>query len=320
MDISILLWLQGIRESATPLIRAFFSFLGIEALIAGAFVVPCIVYWSIGKRAGQFSLLVYGASSVCNQLIKNTVCAYRPWIRDARILPDQSAIAGAEGYSFPSGHPQSVTSILGGLVWPSRRERRWPLILTAFLIALVMVSRLFLGVHAPQDVLVGLLVGGLFVVLGEPVVRWIEAQDGRDLKAVVVGCILTVLYLVYVTVKPYPVEYVNGKLLVDPVEMTVSCYKLGGVFIGILIGWVIERRYICFGTEGVSRSERVLRSGVGLIIIAAAYVLPKNLLVSLLGVFLGQFVRHALVFLLLFAGIPALFEPLGRASVRLSQG
>ncbi len=44
-----------------------------------------------------------------------SVCAYRPWIRDVRVLPAGDAIKTATGYSFPSGHTTTATPIYGGL-------------------------------------------------------------------------------------------------------------------------------------------------------------------------------------------------------------
>lgn len=82
MDISYLLWLQGLRESAPDAIQAFLSFVGSEAATVLTMLIPCVMYWCIDKRRSTLALITYGVSSVFNQLIKNTVCCYRPWVRD----------------------------------------------------------------------------------------------------------------------------------------------------------------------------------------------------------------------------------------------
>lgn len=319
MDLSFLLWLQGVRESSPAFVQAFFSFLGSEAAMAIAMVLPCIIYWCTDKVSGQFALLAYGASSAFNQLVKNTVCEYRPWLRDPRITPDPKALDGAEGFSFPSGHTQSSASLLGGIAWAKRREKPWAMVLAMAFTFLIAFSRLFLGVHAPQDVVVGFVEGCAFVLLADRLVPWLEKKDGRDMRALVVGCILTLAYLVFVTVKPYDLETVNGALPADPVEMIVSCYKAGGVFVGILAGWVVERRYVQFETEGIPFLEGALRLVVGSLIVLAVYVLLGHPLIALVGENVGQFVHHAAVFFMITAGAPALFEPLGRVYVRVAQ-
>ncbi len=312
MDIEFLLWLQGVRQSAPEVVQGFFSFLGSEAAIAIAMVAFCIIYWCLDKASGQFALLAYGASSMCNQMIKNTVCEYRPWVRDARVVPDPKALSTAGGYSLPSGHTQSSASLLIGVSWPYLKQRRWPLFLALLFTALVGFSRLFLGVHAPQDVLIGFAEGWAFVIVAEHVVPWLEARRGRDAWALVVSALLTLAYLVYVTVKPYPLHYVGGELLVDPVEMVVSCYKAGGVFIGIMIGWYVERHYVCFETGKLSLAEGALRLLVGALLALAAYLLGYPLRM-LLGENIGQFIKYAAVFFVITAGAPAAFGPLGKA-------
>lgn len=318
MDISFLLWLQGIRESAPSFIQGFFNVMGLEALIGCFIVLPCVIYWCVDKKSGQFALLAYSASSACNQLIKNTVCAYRPWLRDARITPNASAIQGADGYSFPSGHSQSSSSLVLGLVWQKRHAHPVLTAVAGIFVALVVFSRLFLGVHAPQDVLVGLLEGFGFVLLADRLVPWLEEKEGRDIQALVVGCILTAAFLVYITVKPYHTDYVDGKLLVDPVQTMVSCYKSGGLFVGVLAGWVVERRYVCFDTDGISMHEGALRLVVGIVVLLLVYVVLGRPLTAMIGENIGQFIRHVAVFFMITAGVPALFEPIGRAYVKLS--
>ncbi len=56
----------------------------------------------------------WSGNRVVNGLLKVTVCAYRPWIRDARIIPYGDSKTTATGYSFPSGHSMNGASLYGG--------------------------------------------------------------------------------------------------------------------------------------------------------------------------------------------------------------
>ena len=309
MDITYLLWLQSIREGLPAPVQACFAFLGSDVASLLVLLVPCLVYWCLDKRSGTLALLAYGFSWFCNQLIKNTVCCYRPWVRDARVKPEPSAIAGASGYSFPSGHTQSAASMLGGLGW-SARERRWPLVLALAFAALVGFSRNILGVHAPQDVLVGFVEGCVFVLAADRLLSWAEAAQGRDARVVAASLLAIVLCTVFVTVKPYPVDYVDGELLVDPIEMLADCYKASGGFAGLLIGWYLERHVVRFETGGLSRREVAARLTVGAAIVLVAYKPLGHLLVALMGPLWGELVRHFVAFVLAVAVVPMLFPRL----------
>ena len=58
--------------------------------------------------------ILLGLQEFRNGALKVTVCAYRPWIRDARILPYGDSINTATGYSFPSGHTMNAATVFGG--------------------------------------------------------------------------------------------------------------------------------------------------------------------------------------------------------------
>lgn len=309
MDISYLLWLQGLREGAPQFVQAFFSFMGSEAATVLTMLIPCVMYWCIDKRRSTLALMTYGVSSVFNQLIKNTVCCYRPWIRDPRVVPDSVAIKGATGYSFPSSHTQSSTSVLGSFGW-AWREKRWPMAVGLLFALIVGFSRNFLGVHAPQDVLVAFAEGLAFVFVCDGLLAWVEGGEGRDLRVLVLGCVAVVLFLVYVTVKPYPMDYVDGKLLVDPMAMLVDCYKIAGLMVGVLAGWYVERHWVNFETGGLKLIQVLVRLFAGALIALVLYVPVGHAIVGILGNYAGQLVRHAIVFFVVAAVIPMLFPRL----------
>ncbi len=315
MDIDYLLWLQGMREGSGPVVQAFFAFLGSEAATVVLALVPCFVYWCLDKERGVLSLFAYSSSWVFNQLIKNTVCCYRPWVRNPRVTPVPSAREGATGYSFPSTHSQSAAAVLMSIGW-SWRERVWPLVACATVTLLVGFSRNFLGVHAPQDVLVGMAEGCLFVWVALRLLSWVNEDEGRELRFMAISSLVMVLFLAYVTLKPYPMDYVGGQLLVDPREMMVDCYKAVGGAWGILVGWFVERHWIRFDEHATSLSERVLRMVVGLALVLLVHVPIGHALVGLAGPLAGQLVRHLLVFLMATAIVPMTFAPMRRVLQR----
>ena len=151
MDIDILLALQAFRNGAGAFLADFMKKMTFFGELNTTLVIMAIVYWSVSKEMGTYLMMGWGGNRLVNGALKVTVCAYRPWIRDARIVPYGDSMTTATGYSFPSGHTTNASTVFGG--GAVRRDFPRALRVILFIIvALVGFSRLFLGVHAPQDV------------------------------------------------------------------------------------------------------------------------------------------------------------------------
>ncbi len=195
------------------------------------------------------------------QALKLTFCVYRPWIRCNKIVPVETA----SGYSFPSGHSVTASANYGTVLERYRKYK--PLcIFMGFMILLTMFSRNYIGVHTPQDVLVGAFLGIVVVFIGPKVWEWINKNSKRDYIIPCIGLIFTALFLVYISVKSYPMDYANGELLVDPNKMMKDGFKDAGRFLGVTIAWFIERRFVKFSLD-VSAIQKVTRCCVGVLLI-----------------------------------------------------
>ena len=247
MDITYLLWLQDFRNSIndawTPFME-WFSLFGVRDIL----FLPVFVYWCINKRKGLFVLFSWKLSQTINAVVKLTACVYRPWVRDARILPAGDAIKTAGGYSFPSGHTMMVTPIYGGLaVSFANKLLKCVLILAIFV---TMFSRNYLGVHTPQDVVVGFVLGCLSIYIAQKAFDYLEKHPEKDTLIMILCALFGIGTLVYVTYKPYPMDYVDGKLLVDPVKMQIDAWGDAGAFASFALAWYIESRFVKFTPTG----------------------------------------------------------------------
>lgn len=269
MDIEILLALQNMREGLSPVVEDFF--VNLSAVAAGVVwtVLALVVYWSVDKRVGSFVLGCFLVGNFVNQFIKDLVCCYRPWVRDTRIIPASGALPGATGYSFPSGHTAATTSALGAFAWEERKKHRWIVVVCVVTILLVAFSRTFLGVHTPQDVLAGLVEGVIVVAIAAKCAPWLHEHREKDLEILIASLAVCIAIIIIVTCKPYPLDYVDGVLLVDPVTMQGGAYSGAGLFSGAVFGWYLERRYVNFSTESIAVDVRVKRSLVGIVLSVA---------------------------------------------------
>ena len=264
MDISILLALQDFRNGVGACLVSFMTKMSFIGEMNTVLIIMALIYWCVSKGFGQYLLLGWSANRVVNGFLKVTACIYRPWIRDVRIVPDSNALAEATGYSFPSGHSMNAASLYGG--GAIRKELPGALrIVLGVIVALIAFSRCFLGVHTPQDILVGTGAGLLVMWLTVKLIAWVEAHPGKDILVMCVGIAISVAVAVFAAVKSYPADYdAAGKLLVDGAKMANDTYKGVGWGIGFLMGWILERRYIRFSTD-VHMMTRITRLTTGLL-------------------------------------------------------
>lgn len=160
LDGQILLWIQEYLR--TPILTAFFTkftLLGDHGLI---WIVLGLVLL-IPKKTRKAGVLVLasllGSLLINNLLLKNIVARTRPYevIDGLKLL-----IAPQWDYSFPSGHAGSSFAAAMAMFLKLPRRYGIPALIGA---ALIAVSRLYVGVHYPTDVLVGTLTGILIAVL-----------------------------------------------------------------------------------------------------------------------------------------------------------
>ena len=263
MDINILLALQDFRNGVGSFLTEFLNKMTFLGELPTAFVVMAAIYWCFSKEYGTYMMMGWSGNRLVNGVLKVTACAYRPWIRDARIIPYGNSMTTATGYSFPSGHTMNAASVFGGAAF--RKELPKALrILPVVIMLLVAFSRNFLGVHTPQDTLVGIAAGMLVMGLTSMMMRWLEAHPEKDLMVVFIGLILAAAVAVYAAVKPYPEDYnAEGKLLVDGAKMANDTFKGIGWCAAFLVGWILERRYVGFTTTDVPMVRRMVRLVTG---------------------------------------------------------
>ncbi len=246
MDIQYLLWLQELRNATGGIFDEFFNAISKFAVDVLPFF-PFVIFWGVDKKWGYIFLTNHWMGEVINGVIKLTVCAYRPWIRSELIEPAGDSKVAATGYSFPSGHTRTATTNYGtAFVW-QKDKRRWLAVLCVVLIALTGFSRNLLGVHTPQDVAVAMIESVIVIFAVLKVYEKVKGNEQAIDILTAVGVLFVVAALIYIQVKPYPMDYdAAGNLLVDPNKMQNDCFKACGAFLGFLMGSFVERHYIHF--------------------------------------------------------------------------
>lgn len=156
------------------------SFGGVPALTFITVVV--VLFLVISKRYANAALVAVSITggAVLTRAMKFGFARPRPEIVDH--------LVAVQSTSFPSGHAMAsaVTYLtLGALL--ARTERRpavrgFIFAVAGFLTLLIGVSRVFLGVHYPTDVLAGWSLGAAWALLCWMVARWLRPADNETVR------------------------------------------------------------------------------------------------------------------------------------------
>lgn len=170
----ILLWIQeALRQPWLDPIVSVYTKLGDHGLVWIALCVLMLL-WPKTRRAGLAGACGLVMSLLCtNIIIKPLVERTRPWLVIEGLVP---LVTEGDPNSFPSGHTSASFSC--AVAWLTTLPRTWAKGLALAGALLMGLSRLYVGVHFPSDVLCGALVGIFCGWVGATVVRkWEERRD-----------------------------------------------------------------------------------------------------------------------------------------------
>lgn len=216
-EAEVLRALEGVRSAVLdPLFEAI-TMLGEETLLV---VVLAVLYFAVDKGVARRLFFITMTSMSVNGIVKNLARVPRPFTAGvvSCVRPDT-----ATGFSFPSGHTQNFAT--WSTVVAQLLRRVWVWIVAAVLIALVALSRMYLGAHYPTDVLVGAGLGILLAIVGNALYDRVENK--------------TRLYLVTVlALTPFAVVF---WLIGDP--LYEDYFKFYGMLVGFAAAIPFEERF-----------------------------------------------------------------------------
>ncbi|PWW30143.1 undecaprenyl-diphosphatase [Cytobacillus oceanisediminis] len=139
------------------------TFLGSVKWLAFAVIIAGVLLFIFKKRSlAIFMVISSGVGALFNILLK--------WIFK-RERPDIRPLIEEQGFSFPSGHSMGSFIFYGSLAYMIvhlAKKRRWKtawVLLLGFFIVSIGLSRIYLGVHFPSDVIAGFAAGGVWLTI-----------------------------------------------------------------------------------------------------------------------------------------------------------
>lgn len=313
--VAFILWLQSLGGwLAAPM--KFFSFLGSEEFFLVA--LP-LIYWCLDSRAGlRIGAIVLFTGSL-NDILKLALHGPRPYWYSTQV----QAFASETSFGVPSGHAQTAVGLWG--MGAALLKRPWAWVVAVLVMALIGLSRLYLGVHFVHDVLLGWILGWLvlwaFLRGWETVAAWVSLKSLGQQVGLALALSLTLIILgalSFGTLRGWtlPALWMENAIeagvekLPAPVTLNGTIASAAALF-GMLAGLAWMNTQGGFDSQGplLQRFGRLILGVVGILAIYAGLkaIFPHN--EDLLS-YVFRYLRFALVGAWISAGAPWLFVKL----------
>lgn len=269
--------IRYIQQFSNPFLDVFFQLVTMMGEDAFFIFITTVIYWCIDKDLGYKIGFVTLTGASINLGIKEFLKVPRPigepGIRSLRVHT-------AQGYSFPSGHTQNTTTLWTFFM----RNFKHCWVYTTGILAIVMVglSRLYLGVHTPTDVVGGIVIGAAWVLF----CGFLYDNASQDKRKI---------FVIIATAAAIAGLYVFRE---------ANYYKVTGALTGFLAGYLVEPRFIGFDVRA-RLTMQVFKLAFGLTVLFLLRLILKLIFPELLIFF---FLRYMMLILWVTIAAPYIFK------------
>lgn len=266
-----LYWLESIRTAFGDWFFSTVTYLGDETAFL---LIAILLFWCVNKRSGYFMMISGFFGTIINQVMKLACKIPRPWVADPGFTIVESAREAATGYSFPSGHSQNAVNTFGAIFLTTKRL--WLKILCVTAAILVLVSRMYLGVHTPWDVFAG--VGcAVFILL---ILEEFFKNDNLFKKAmpIIVGLLTagSIAFFIYAVVVTDASEDPNV------ISAAKNARTMLGCSAGLILVYLLDTFVVKFDTKACWYAQ-IMKIVGGAAVVFAIKELAKIPLTAIMG-------------------------------------
>ncbi len=290
MQVDIMVWFQGLFENFNGFFDFFWLFItsfGEEIIL---FIALPLLYWSVNKEVAELVAFTGFTSLIVNGALKDIAQIERPIGNEMIRFVDidnffvNTANLKEGSYSFPSGHAQSISAGLFTLSLYYKKRKLW--IWSVVIVLLVMLSRMYLGVHWPLDVVIGAMVGFVCAYFGYHI--FIKFNNDKRVYLYFGLIVLSLLALI--------------------VAQKSDTFKAIGSAFGLAFGVLFERKFVDFNPKEGTLIKKIIRVILGLVIVFGIKEGSK-LLFGLIGdYFILDALRYAILIFVAMAIYPYFFK------------
>ncbi|WP_235560952.1 phosphatase PAP2 family protein [Bacillus sp. FJAT-28004] len=172
--------IQGTESANLTAIMKFFSMIGSGLVVSILAVIMLVVLAKLQyRRELLFYVGILLGSTILNTVLKLIFQRARPTIH---------RIVEVNGYSFPSGHSMGAFTFYGIIVFllwkhiPNAHSRMVMIAIGSVMILAIGISRIYLGVHYPSDIVGGYLASGTWLAISIGLYQYVLERRSRKLK------------------------------------------------------------------------------------------------------------------------------------------
>lgn len=264
--IALIQWLQQWSPGLDSFMKVV-TFIG--TLVFYILFIPTL-YWCVDQTLGLRVLFILILTDVPASCFKQLFHQPRPyWIGGVKGLTVETS------YGIPSSHASNTLTVWGLIA--SSMKKAWMWVFAVILLLLIGLSRLYLGVHFPQDVLGGWLLGlAMLLVFLKYESRFLAWWAEKTLNTQIwLGFLFSValiligmLILALISGNPDPPEWAQYATEARDVSHYLT---LGGFFFGAVTGTSLTGQYARFKEDG-SVPQKIGRYIVGMVGLFALYL------------------------------------------------
>lgn len=228
-------------------IMEIFTFLG---KIEFYMLFITFIYWIVDSSLGFRVFMVLLSTDIVGMAFKHLFHQPRPyWVGDVQHVGGEET-----SYGIPSTHASDSLSVWAYLAYQVRKPWLW--ITSIIIILMISLSRLYLGVHFPHDVvfgwLIGLVVLFLFVRFERRATNWLQShsttyQIGFGFAVSILFIIIGLLVSFIIAGTPDPESWAH---YATEARSLTSYFTLAGALFGAVAGYVMMKSKAKFQVAG----------------------------------------------------------------------